>query len=98
MCLLSPYYSTSDTVFFAVHVDDLFSIASPPEENTCFGDELKSKWDISDLGPAKFGLGIAIERDANTIALSQTAFIDHTVDRFDQTNAHTTDIRMVAGL
>jgi len=83
---------------FAVHVDDIFSISNPPEENARFRDQLKSKWDISDLGPIKFALGIAIERNADTISLSQTAFIDRIIEQFGQTDAHPIDTPMVAGL
>lgn len=90
--------SPTGTVIFAVHVDDIFSIAWPPEENSRFRDELKSKWEISDLGPAKFALGIAISRDGHSISLSQTAFIDRVLDRFGQTDAHSADTPMVAGL
>jgi len=90
--------TTSGTVIFAVHVDDIFSIANPPEENERFKQQLQSKWDISDLGPAKFGLGIAIEREGNAISLSQTSFIDRLIERFGQTDAHPTDTPMVAGL
>jgi len=79
-------------------VDDIFSIANPPEENARFRDKLKSKWDISDLGPMKFGLGIAIEQGVNTISLSQTTFINRIVERFGQTDAHSVDTPMVAGL
>jgi len=96
-CVYSRHTPTG-TVIFCVHVDDIFSIANPPEENARFRDELKSKWDISDLGPAKFGLGIAIERGVNTISLSQTAFIDRVTDRFGQTDAHPVDTPMIAGL
>ena len=90
----------SGIVIFAVHVDDIISIAYPPEENARFRDELKSKWDISELGPAKFALGIAIEHDtkARTVALSQTAFIERVLDRFGQSDAHSADTPMVAGL
>lgn len=90
--------SQTGTVIFAVHVDDIFSIADPPEENARFRDELKSEWEISDLGPAKFALGIAIERDGNTTSLSQTAFIDRIVEQFGQADAHSVDTPMVAGL
>lgn len=88
----------SGTVIFAVHVDDIFSIAWPPEENTRFKNELKSQWEISDLGPAKFALGIAIERKAHAISLSQTAFIDRIIERFGQSDAHPVDTPMVTGL
>jgi len=86
------------TVIFAVHVDDIFSIANPPEENAQFRDQLKSLWDISDLGPAKFALGIAIEHDDDTVLLSQTAFIDCILEQFGQSDAHPTDTPMVASL
>ena len=91
-------HTPKGTVIFAVHVDNIFSIANPPEENVRFWDQLKSKWDISDLGPAKFALGIGIERDADYLSLSQTAFIDCVIEQFGQADAHPADTPMVAGL
>jgi len=91
-------HTTTGTVIFAVHVDDIFSIANPPEENTRFRNLLRSQWDISDLGPIKFALGIGVERNANEISLSQTSFIDRIVVQFGQTDAHSVDTPMVAGL
>ena len=87
-------------IIFAVHVDDIISIASNPSENNSFKSLLKDKWDITDLGPAKFALGIAISRnlDARTISISQTALIDRVVEQFNQHNAHPVDIPMVPGL
>jgi hypothetical protein len=92
--------SPTGTVIFSVHVDDIFSAASSLEENDRFRDLLKSRWDISELGPAKFALGIAISRDrpSRTISLSQSAFIDRVIERFGQTDAHPCDTPMVAGL
>jgi len=92
--------SPTGTVVFAVHVDDIISAGSTPEENERFKADLRSKWEISDLGPAKFALGIAITRDTKTrtIALSQTALIDRVVEQFGQKDAHTKDTPMVGGL
>ena len=92
--------SPTSTVIFSIHVDDIFSTASTPEENDWFRDLLKSRWEISELGPAKFALGIAISRDrsSRTISLSQSAFIDRVIERFGQTDAHPCDTPMVAGL
>jgi len=92
------HQTASGTIIFTVHIDNIFSIANPPEENTKFWELLKSKWDISDLGPIKFALGIAIKHNTNMIALSQTAFIDHLIKQFRQTNAHAINMPMVAGL
>jgi len=88
------------TIIFAVHVNDIFSIANPPEENARFKEELHSKWEITDLGPTKFALGIAIECDheKHTISLSQTAFINHLIDQFNLSDAHPTNMPMVQGL
>ena len=55
---------------------------------------------LSELGPAKFALGIAFSRDrtARTITLSQTAFVDKIVSCFNLSDAHPCDMPMVAGL
>ena len=61
---------------------------------------LKSKWEISELGPAKFALGITFSHDhaAHTITLSQSMFIDKVVNQFNLSDAHPCDTPMVAGL
>lgn len=92
--------STSSTIIFAIHVDDIVSAASNPDENVRFKDKLKRHWEISDLSPAKFALGIAISQDLakHTIFISQTALIDRVVDQFNQTNANPVDTPMVCKL
>jgi hypothetical protein len=101
-CEWCVYIRRTETgvVMFAVHVDDIISAASSPEENKRFKEELRSKWEISDLGPAKFVLGIAMARDLEkrTITLSQTALIDKVVKEFGQGDAHAAETPMVAGL
>lgn len=91
--------STSGTILVAVHVDDIISAASSPDENQRFKDQLRSQWQISDLGEIKFALGIAVSRDlaACSISLSQTALIDRIVSTFGQSDAHPADTPMVAG-
>jgi transposase InsO family protein len=92
--------SSTGTIIFAVHVDDIVTAASSAEENARFKTELRSKWEISDLGAAKFALGIAISRDftSRTVTLSQTALIDRVVEEFNQRDAHPVSTPMVAGL
>ena len=91
--------TTTGTTIFAVHVDDIISISSSCSENDLFKAELQNHWDISDLGTAKFALGISISRDrpSRTIRLAQTALIDRLVDQFGQTSAHPVDTPMVLG-
>jgi hypothetical protein len=92
--------SPTATIIFSIHVDDIFAATSSLEENDRFWDLLKSHWDISELGPTKFALGIAISHDrpSRTISLSQTAFIDCVIECFRQTDAHPCDTPMVARL
>jgi hypothetical protein len=92
--------SPSGTVIFSVHVDDIFAAASSHEEMEAFKSLLQTKWEISDLGPAKFALGIAIARDrpSRTITLSQTAYINRLISRFEIGDARTADTPMIAGL
>jgi len=101
-CEWCVYYrsSPSGTVIFSIHVDDIFAAASSKQELESFKALLQSKWEISDLGPTKFALGIAITRDrpSHSISLSQTAYIDHLLLRFDVGDSRSADTPMVAGL
>ena len=55
-----------------------------------FKDQLQTCWQISDGGPAHFHISIAIKHDhsTQTIALSQTALIDHIILQFGMLDAH----------
>ena len=78
--------SPTGTTIFVVHVDNIISAASSPEENKRFRDFLKTKWEISELGEPKYALGIAISRDLDnhSVSLSQTSKIDQIVEEFRQ--------------
>lgn len=90
----------SGTIITGVHVDDFALTASNDAEANRFKDELREQWQINDLGPAKFCLGIHIERDraTRTVMLSQTALIDKVVAEFRLTDAHPTATPMEEGL
>jgi hypothetical protein len=88
------------TNLVAIHVDDMVAAASTRDANELFKTQLRSKWDISDLGNIQFCLGIGIVRDPErcTITLSQTALIDRLVMQFHQTDAHPAATPMETGL
>jgi hypothetical protein len=92
--------SPTGTIIFSVHIDDIFSAASSPAKNDRFAVLLKSRWEISELGPAKFALGIAFSRNCSkrTITLSQTAFVDKVINHFNLSDAHPCNTPTVAGL
>jgi len=98
-CIYCRQSSTGVTIF-VVHVDNILSTSSNPDDNLWFHDKLKAQWDISNLRPPKFTLGIAImcNRPNCLISLSQTAKIDHLVRQYNQGDAHPINTPMVAGL
>ena len=85
-CEFCIYYrkTASGVVLTGVHVDDFLLAASSTTASAEFRKQLRSKWEISDLGEAKFCVGICLERDrqARTISLSQVALIDKILQEF----------------
>jgi hypothetical protein len=98
-CMYRRRTPTGITIF-AIHVDDIVAISSSPEENDHFKSQLRMKWEISNLGPIKYTLSIAIlrNRESCTVQLSQTALIDRIVKQFGQRDAYPVDTPMVASL
>jgi hypothetical protein len=92
--------SDTRTTVFALHVNDIIATSSSEEETKQFKADLKSCWEISNLGPAKFALGIAITCNplTKTISISQSTFIDRLLEKFKQTNAHPCDTPMITSL
>jgi hypothetical protein len=102
LCEWCVYVRVVDGVtnLVAIHVDDMVAAASTRAANDLFKAQLRSKWDISDLGDVQFCLGIGVVRDPErrTITLSQTALMDRLVTQFHQNDAHPATTPMEAGL
>jgi hypothetical protein len=96
------YYRRTDAgiLLVAVHVDDFLTVGSTKGAINVFKDELRTKWTISDLGEARFCLGIALDRDhsTRTIRLSQTALIDRIIHQFGLKDAVPVSTPMESGL
>jgi hypothetical protein len=96
------YYRCTSTgiIIATVHVDDFLSIASTKEENERFKCQMREAWTISDLGDARFVVGIAVDWDRphRAVFLSQPSLIDRIISQFGQTNASPLSIPMVPGL
>lgn len=82
------------------HVDDFLAVGSNKAIISDFKMQLRTKWEISDLGEAKFCLGIALEWDRVncTICLSQTALIDRIIMQFGLSTAVPVSTPMETGL
>jgi hypothetical protein len=83
----------------AVHVDDLCIAASTKEEMKGFKEELRKHFEITDLGPVKWILGIHVTRDrkARTISFNQQTYIKKMAARFGLEKAHPVRTPMVHG-
>lgn len=95
------YCNTPDGILLvAVHVNDFLTVGSTKSAITNFKAELRTKWSVSDLGEARFCLGITLERDwpNRTISLSQTALIDRIITQFGLTTAMPVSTPMETGL
>ena len=92
-CVYHRHRIPTGTTTFAMHVDDIITISSSPNENDMIKAQLKSHWDISDLVPA-----ISCDRTAHIIYLSQNAPIDLIVEQFGQTDTHPVGTLVVYGL
>ncbi|HEV7735827.1 MAG TPA: reverse transcriptase domain-containing protein [Chlamydiales bacterium] len=78
--------SKTGTALVAVHVDDMAVAASTGDEIRQVAHDLNKHFEMVDLGPIKWMLGIAIEhnRKLRTISLSQVAYIDSIIEKFNQ--------------
>jgi Reverse transcriptase (RNA-dependent DNA polymerase) len=87
-------------VLTGIHVDDFLLAASSLLQAANFKQQIASIWEISDLGEAKFCVGIAIERDLanHHIYLSQTALIDKILASFNMIDCNPVSTPMEAGL
>ena len=75
------------TLIVYVHVDDLL-IAVTAKDKEMFGAfyaQLKEEFPVNDMGDMSWYLGCAFERDKieGVMKMTQTAFVDSLVDRFD---------------
>ncbi len=98
-CLYARHGSDG-TVMTGVHVDDFLYTASSDAATTRFIADLEGEWTITNLGPARHCIGIAIARDLGerTVFLSQSALIDKIIATFHLGSAVPVSTPMDSGL
>ena len=80
-------------IIVAATTDDFTVIANSTENaNNLIQKQLTTRFEISDLGPINWLLGVSIMRNLEdkTISLSQQAYVEQIISRFDLQNAQTT--------
>ena len=85
-----------DILILASHVDDCTLTGSSPSLIKVFKEEIKARYKILDLRPINWLLGMKVthDRDACTIALSQTMYIDAILTKYNFSNLKLLSIPM----
>jgi Reverse transcriptase (RNA-dependent DNA polymerase) len=75
------------------HIDDILIFSKDIKNINIIREKLASKMDLSNLGEAKYFLGIEIIRDRknNKISLSQRNFIEQIIYKFNKNALKPTD-------
>lgn len=94
------YQRGDDRIIVPIHVDDITLTSKSLEALDYFVKELASHFELRDLGPTHFLLGIEVTRDRpnRSIALSQTQYIDDMLDRYKMTESNPVSTPMDPGL
>lgn len=94
----SLYASTIDgnRIYILVYVDDLLIFSDDMENLNSIKKQLPVHLEIRDLGPARWFLGIHIYRnfDTKSIKLSQEAYVERLLHRYNMENCKTKDSPM----
>ena len=79
-CDAEPCVFWRKGTFLYLHVDDIAIFSKNPEE---FKAEVKKKFNMKDMGEAKFLLGMNIDQQPDYIYISQEHYIDNLLVRFN---------------
>jgi len=79
--------------------DDVLGASTTPAGEVKAKEELRSSYEIKDLGEAKYILGMKIERtDDGSIKLSQHAYSEHVLERFGMAEAKSRSTPLPSGI
>ena len=97
------FYKIEDDKYtiVAAATDDFSIFADSPETaNFLIQKQLSERFEISDLGPISWLLGVSITRDlhAHTISLGQQAYVEQIVNRFGLSEARVATTPMEVGI
>lgn len=71
-----------DTLIVGVYVDDLIVTGSCPSSLSLYKQQMKERFDMSDLGHLSYYLGLEVEQEAGCIKLKQTAYAKRILQQF----------------
>lgn len=74
-------------MLIAIYVDDILVACKDPEMIERLGKTLSGRFDIRDLGPINYCLGVKFHRDGQRIIMSQQSYIEELLNRFNMIDA-----------
>ena len=89
-CLYS-HVSPDSTLYLSLYVDDLV-YAGLPSATDLFKEEFSKMFNIKDLGPAKFVVGLQISQSSEGISISQSTYITKVLEDTDIPVSHPSSI------
>jgi hypothetical protein len=69
-----------NTLLVGLYIDDLVITVTKDAEVAAFKEEMNATFQISDLGPLSFYLGIEVHQGDSGITLRQTAYAKHVIE------------------
>lgn len=92
-------YDNNSPTFVLVYVDDILIASRTVGEIEAVKAALKAEWKWTDAGEAGYILGFKIQRNRSEklLNLSQTAYIDNIIDKFQLTDANSVSTPLVHG-
>lgn len=82
-------------VIFMVHVDGIIILSGAIVGINRAKAELKSLFNLTDLGPLQYYLGVSFQRTGNSILLSQRGYVRNIFNQFGMESAKTAQTPMV---
>lgn len=96
-CLFTKTSQHGEEMIILVWVDDLL-IASTPRGLNEIKEAMKNKFNMEDIGPVNYFLGIKFERTADTFSMNQSAYIGKILDRFGMSDCYPVSTPAVEGI
>ncbi len=86
-----------DENILAVYVDDLTIVSRNEKAWKEDKEKIKMAYKCKDLGEAKWLLGMAIKQSEHAIEITQTAYIEQTLEEFNMKDCKPTKLPMATG-
>jgi hypothetical protein len=92
------YFNRKTGILIVTYVDDMLIIGKDKGKIKTLKRDLATKFEIEDIGPANYFVGVRITRDRErkTISLCQDAYVAKILERFQMEDCHLVDTPMTA--